>query len=531
VLAATAALFGSGGCGGGESPLRSVLLVTLDTTRWDHVGTYGDPEARTPWVDALGRRGTIFENAFVEVPSTLPSHTSILTGSASIRHGVRMNGAFALDDAARTLPEVLAGAGLATAAVVSSITLAPEQGLSQGFGTYDARFRAPFTAVDPELTRRTARHASTQRRADETSAVALEILAELGHPCFLWVHYMDPHLTYDPPPPWNRIPLLTPYDGEIAFTDRQIGRVVRRVAERGDRVVIAIVADHGEGLGEHGQDGHGMFLYDNTVRVPLLVVVPGRAGGIVRELARGVDVAPTLESAAGLPPSDWPDGSDLLDPSAAHPARLLLETLTPTKKYGGAPLKAVRTRTRKYVRAPRPELYDLTRDPNERANLLPERADEIVAEERWLVEEVRRLSDPRRPAGVSRPVAVDPDRVEQLRALGYLVSSSDDLPSHELSREGLDPKDMIGVVLAHRYVLDGRWDEARERLSTYFAEASDPPAPGEEKLRSRALFGAAMLDRRDGHPDRARPKLSEALRLDPEFDAAREVLEHLESVR
>ncbi len=524
IVALLATSLGIAGCGPPGSAPRSVLLVTLDTTRWDVLGIYGDPTARTPHLDALGRRGTVFEHALVDVPSTLPSHTTMMTGAVSLRHGVRMNGEFSLPPEARTLAERFREVGHETGGVISSVTLKSVHGIAQGFTRWDETFRAPFRGIDPDLERQSLRHIGTQRRADEVSAVALEMLDAFTGPFLLWVHYVDPHLTYDPPPPWDRVPELGAYGGEIAYTDTELGRVLRRLREDAPDAVIAVVSDHGEGLGEHGQDGHGMFLYESTLRIPFLLAGVRGAAPIVRDLARTADLAPTLEDAAGLDPTPWPDGVGLF--AGGEPReRILAESLTPTKSYGGAPIKAVRTADAKYVHAPRPELFDLTADPDELRNLFAAdsgRAQDLSA---WLASEVARLNVA--PLTDDTKAPMDEDQLEAIRALGYIVGRDDRLPDDELALVGLDPKDLIEVVLAHRYVFDERYAEARPRLDRFFRSYPEYPGPGWERLWARAQFALALVEAAEGHQDRVVDRIETAVRLDPTYREAVATLEQL----
>jgi arylsulfatase A-like enzyme len=468
-------------CGEGESARHSILLVTLDTTRWDRVGTYGDPSARTPELDAVARRGVLFRLAFVDAPTTLPSHTTMLTGAFSLRHGVRLNDTYALPEEAKTLPEIFAERGYATAAVVSSVTLAAEGGLDQGFTRYDDDLPAEFECHDPALAARTERFVGTQRRADQTTAAAQRALLHLTSPAFVWVHYVDAHLTYDPPPPWNRIPGLSPYAGEIAFADREMGRLLRAVAERLGPAIVAILSDHGEGLGDHREDEHGMFLYDTTVRIPFVLSGPGVSGRIESGIARNADLAPTLAGLAGLDAGAFPDGVDLLAAEPPAPDWVLSESLTPTRFHGGSRLKALRTDGAKYVLAPDPELYDLTDDPGETRNLLagdPARRQEL---HRPLVEIVTEiLEDPTFASAQAAPV--DDARREALEALGYLGAGRAIPHAPETTATGIDPKDLIDVTRSVRYVMDGRYDEARPRMTRFWGKHRTPST---ERLPTR----------------------------------------------
>jgi len=242
----------------------SILLVTLDTTRADRIGAYGRAGARTPTLDRLARQGILFERAIAPTPITLPSHASILTGVYPTAHGVRDNAVFALAPEARLVSEVLAERGWRTAAFVGSFVLHPRFGLDQGFEVYHA----------PQPTREPMRDRYVERPANEVVDDALAWLSGLaaGERFFVWLHFFDPHIPYEPPPAW-REPSVHPYEGEIAFCDAQLGRLLEALEEAGRarNLLVAVTADHGESLGEHGEETHGVFIYQATLHVPLIL--------------------------------------------------------------------------------------------------------------------------------------------------------------------------------------------------------------------------------------------------------------------
>src|SRR5512139_1322212 len=270
----------------------NVLLITIDTLRADRLGCYGDRDAATPVLDALAARGVRFPDAVAHVPLTLPSHATILTGVTPLKHGVRDNAGFVLGSTLRTLAEQFRAGGYETAAFVSGFPVHHRFGLARGFETYDDRFPQ---GGDP------ARPPYVERRADQTIAAVTAWLArrsaEDRRPFFIWLHLFDPHAPYDPPEPYRSRFSARPYDGEVAFADAQIGVLLGRlqqVGQRGQTLVLA-TSDHGEGLGEHGEPTHGLFIYDSTIRVPLILAGPGvPSGRVVASLARGIDLAPTL---------------------------------------------------------------------------------------------------------------------------------------------------------------------------------------------------------------------------------------------
>ncbi|MGH7150835.1 MAG: sulfatase, partial [Planctomycetota bacterium] len=347
----------------------NLLLVTVDTLRADRLGFSGHPRARTPVLDDLAGRGVRFETALASAPVTLPSHATILTGLDPPHHGVRDNGLFALGGDQVTLAEILAGAGYETAAVVAAFVLDARYGLAQGFATYDDRM-VPLEGASAAI---------AQRPANQVTDAALAWLdrrTDTG-PFFLWVHYFDPHMPYEPPPPFGGATPEDRYDGEIAFVDAELGRLLRGLDGRGlgERTLLVFTSDHGEGLGEHGERTHSLLLYDSTMLVPLLFVPPGERGrGRVFDdrAAGGIDVLPTALDLLGLPVPGGLDGESLARPPRDPDRPLYLETFAPLHTCGWSPLHALRRLRDKFIEAPVPEYYDLRSDPWESRNLFPQ---------------------------------------------------------------------------------------------------------------------------------------------------------------
>ena len=386
----------------------NVLLITIDTLRWDRLGSYGASHNPTPVLDRLAARGTRFETAIAHVPLTAPSHASILTGLTPVRHGVRDNGAFVLTEKI-TLASTFRAAGYATAAFVSGFPLDRRFGFAAGFQTYDDRLPG---SDGP------GRAAYTERRADDTTERALAWLAAsagnrpsssgAAPPWFLWIHYFDPHAAYDPPQPWKgKMP--TAYDGEVAFVDDQIGRLFGKLAQMGaeSQTVVAVTADHGESLGDHNEETHGVFIYDATLRVPLILAGPGiSAGSVSNVVGRGVDVMPTLVDVAGLQVPEHLDGRSLklaLEGRTMDDEGTYIESLLAERQFGWAPLRGFRDSRWKYIDAPEPELYDLLQDTAEmknRATDAPRRVDTLAG----------LLEEKLKPAGTSGYAAGTPAR-------------------------------------------------------------------------------------------------------------------------
>jgi arylsulfatase A-like enzyme/Tfp pilus assembly protein PilF len=489
------------------SERTSVLLVTIDTLRADHVGAYGAADAQTPRLDALAEAGTRFETAIASTPLTLPSHASLLTGLDPPHHGVRHNGVYHLDDGVETLAERFREAGYATGAVTGAVVLARRYGLDQGFESYD----------DHTSSRRSGAGGFLERNASQVTDRAIEWLSRAPRPYFLWVHYYDPHHDYRPPPPFAERFAASPYDGEIAYVDAQLGRLLDTLERRGSQreTLILVTSDHGESLGEHGESTHAYTLYDAVLRVPLILAGPRvPRGRVVESLVRAVDVAPTLLALAALPALAEADGEPLtphLVDTAPPPARIAYaETLATRIEQGWSPLFAVRSERHLFVSAPRPEFYDVQADPAQLANLAesdPDRVREAMKGlQRTLEERVGESEE-------QNPLAVDDGSLEQLRALGYA------LPSEPVSDTGLDPKDGLASLST---VLNG----VAAYDSEDFAGAIALLERALEDLPSSSMAHAhlAYTHLRLRQPEKALPHIEAAVRLAPESAYYRAVL-------
>ena len=406
----------------------NVLLITVDTLRADHLGCYGLAGAGSPVLDDLAARGVRFATAIAHAPMTAPSHASILTSLTPPRHGVRDNGRFALPQSVPTLAESFQKGGYRTAAFVSGFPLDRRFGLARGFDLYDDRLphgndprRAPYV----------------ERTADGTTRVALEWLRRAPQPWFAWVHYFDPHAPYEPPPEIEARFRGRPYDGEIAFVDRELGELFlgAGVSEPGANSLVLVTADHGESLGEHGEDTHGIFVYDATLRVPWIVAGPNvPKGRVSRVIARGVDVGPTLLDYSGLPALAGAEGRSLrraASGEAVPDAPAYVESLFAQLNLGWAPLHGWRTEAWKLVDAPRPELYAVDVDARETHDLASEHQDVLASLRRPLREALARKAPEAFLAGRG-------EVAERLRALGYLGGDAPAAPSLRDPKEGID---------------------------------------------------------------------------------------------
>lgn len=461
----------------------NVVLITIDTLRADHVGAYGDRDAATPVLDELAARGVRFVHAVAHVPLTLPSHASLLTGLTPLAHGVRNNSGSLLGPTIPTLAEQFRAAGYRTAAFVSGFPLHRRFGLARGFDVYDDRF---LRSDDP------TRAPYDERRADRTLAAAIAWVRQSQEqgtrPFLVWIHFFDPHAPYEPPEPYRTRFSDRPYDGEIAFVDEQIGRLLDS-GLLGRNTIVAVTSDHGEGLGEHGEPTHGVFIYESTIRVPLVFAGPGiPARADAASLARIIDIAPTLLDLAGLPPFKSTEGRSLRRAiegrTAASDEPAYMESLYARLSFGWAPLHGVRDRMWTYVDAPTPELFDLTSDPGEQHNLARERP----ADSARLARMVRAaVSKAPTAAQASTPA----DVAERLRSLGYLTGGAIARPSLR------DPKELAATAV---------------RIESAIAiERADP-------ARAIAEFQAALRD--DAGNMLVRQQLAVALTAAGRFDEA-----------
>jgi choline-sulfatase len=481
----------------------NVLVISVDTLRRDHLAPYG-ASFDTPTASRLAQEGVVFEHAVSQVPLTLPSHASLFTGLYPPRHAVRDNGGFVLGDDVTTLAERLQAQGYQTAGFVSAYVLHSRWGIAQGHDTYDDHFE--YAGIeDRALT-------DVERSAGPVVDAALAWLRQPRrpeHPFYLWVHLYDPHEPYEPPDDYRR-KAPTPYAGEVMYADAQVGRLLEALDAQGLRrnTLIVYLSDHGESLGEHAEPTHGIFLYGATLDVPLMIVPPGGetvgsapitlAGRRVRGLARLVDVTPTVLDLVGLPVPSGLDGVSLL-PMVAHESTTAdtpadpadhsdaitgpvsyAETYYPRFHYNWSELMAVETGRWRYVRAPRPELYDLQNDPKELHDV-------TAAHPRVAATLASHLDslNVQQPGGEPTPAKLSPEESARLRALGYI--SGTESASARRTGPRPDPKDALPLLQDALPVLqklqqaqadrDGGWlDQAADRLKALAGKQPDNPA-------------------------------------------------------
>jgi len=486
-----------------------LVVITVDTLRADHVGAWGRTPSPTPNIDALAERGVRFADASTPIPLTLPAHTTIFTGLLPSQHGIESN-EDVVTDRVPLITDILEAHGYHTAAFVSGAPVGRGSGLEHRFQTFDGERpdRPDGNRFPPE------------RSGAATVDAAIAWLAHAPEPFVLWVHLYDPHEPYTPPAAFASI---GPYDGEVAAADAAIGHLLAALADHGldDHTAVLLAGDHGESLGEHGELTHGVFLYQATLHVPLLLAAPGLAPSVVDAPVDLIDVAPTLLALAKIP-AKLP-GVDLRE-AGKHPDRVFVAASDfGARRYNWAPLTAVRQGQWKYIQAPHPELYDLSADPAEATNRIDDRPD-VAA----------RLA---RAAGGDHP---DAARLAELRALGYVGADAGPPPP--------DPKDRVHLLAPMKQADDAlyvsKFDDARKLLLPVVKE--DPTNPVARNDLGMAWLGLKKPDKavqafraaihaspsdprlwnnlglasaRSGDLDGAKKAYAEAARIEPTFAA------------
>ena len=414
LVAAALALSLLAGCGSHRDRVERILLVTIDTLRWDRVGYMGSDVA-TPNLDRLASSGAVFTQAITTAPITLPAHSSILSGLYPTSHGTRFNGIFRLSDDVETVAETLKGAGFATGAFVGAFVLDRRFGLEQGFDRYDDELPEE-NPVNPVY--------FAERRAEEVVALALAFIeAHKTDRFFVWVHVYDPHAPHNAPSPYDERYPGRAYDAEVAYTDASLGPLLDAVND--DKTAILVIGDHGEGLGDHGESTHTLFVYDSTMKVPLIVKGPAvPAGTRVERQVRSVDVAPTILDLAGVSMNGKMDGVSLLGrlqsdaPDGEAELSAYGETFGTRYQFNWSELRFLRKDGFKFIEAPRPELYDLGADPEEMNNLWSESPPEVGKRLR------RELARAVKAEKQTSAKPVDEDTRRRLESLGYVASAS-----------------------------------------------------------------------------------------------------------
>jgi arylsulfatase A-like enzyme len=494
------------GCGG-PTPPQGVLLITLDTTRADRLGCYGYERAETPNLDGLAAEGVLFRQVQAPVPVTLPCHASMFTGNYPPAHGVRYNGMFQLDQSSVTVAELLRDAGWSTAGMPAAYPLTTSTGIGQGFQVYRDMFEELEASEIP---------ISGERPASEISQQGVDFLREKGqNRFFLWLHYWEPHYPYEPPFPFSARFRDRPYDGEIAYADQEIGRVLDFLRETGlwERTLLVVAGDHGEGLYEHREKMHANLVYQSTLRAPLIIKPAGAARpGVVEEPVSLADVAPTILDFAGV---DGPEMEGISLRPAVYgddlPERsLYFESLAGSLVFGWSQLDGLRRGAWKYVRSSSPELFNLDEDPGELNNLYAaesERASEMEDELVALENVWRQRAD----TATTTPTPMDQESLEMLASLGYIGGFVT-----EERQEGPDPRDLIHLEME---VFAARDEMANEDYVSVLRRMERVLAAN--PTNRHALRMAAKASRELGFLDRALDYTGRALEHYPEFVPAR----------
>jgi arylsulfatase A-like enzyme/tetratricopeptide (TPR) repeat protein len=461
-----------GGCRQNSLRRPNILIVTVDTLRADRVGCYGYGMDLTPNVDGLAKEGIVFEHAVAQVPLTWPSHAALFTGTYPFHNGVQDFTGQPLSGRFRTLAESLQANGYTTGAIVSSFVLDRSWGLARGFDSYDDAFAGQqFFHKDLGL---------VERRAEESVNHAISWLGtHANQPFFLWLHLYDPHSPYDPPEPFRSRFAKQPYEGEIAYADRELGRLFAWLKQAPDNLydntLIVFLSDHGESLGEHGEKEHGFFVYDSTVRVPLVVKPPRTAKLAAQRVAVAVEtiqVGPTVLEMAGVedPIQKQFQAASLLPFMSGKPhgpeRPAYSESFYPANSFGWSPLRSVQTARYQYIEAPKQELYDLQNDPSERNNVIEENANVSARMRLELSQLLARSPVPTASPGARDTSGGSADVLEKLRSLGYVAYKAPAAPNTKLA----DPKDKLAifqdVLRATDLIQAGNFSAARSLLAS-----------------------------------------------------------------
>jgi tetratricopeptide (TPR) repeat protein len=487
----------------GREPKYNLLLITIDTLRADHLGCYGYHQVKTPSIDGLAKEGVLFSKAFTPVPITLPSHVTIMTGLYPIQHGIRNNGNFILGPDFTTLAEVMKAQGYRTGACIGAFVLDSLFGLDQGFDFYDDSLPKEGAA---------ATLLENERKAEAVTQAGLNwIEKNKAAPFFLWLHYFDPHAIYLPPSPFKEEYKGHLYDGEIAYTDSCIGDLFQGMENLGlmDRTIIILTSDHGEGLGEHGEPTHAIFIYDSTLQIPLIIrdprgVLPSEK---INALVSTLDILPTILDLFDLSSKEIIhvklEGKSLLPlimkkVNSLH-NEILCESLYPELNFGWSRIEGIRTSDWKYVSAPRPELYHLAEDPKEAKNIFTQ------TNKIWQ-EKLTSLKAALGPEKESR-VSLDDEVKQRLESLGYVWTAKT-----EYSEERPDPKDMIhimeGIDRGISYIYLGFYDQARKEFQNILEVNPE---------NASALFYLASIEERIGNLEEAERIFKRLLTISPNY--------------
>jgi arylsulfatase A-like enzyme len=490
-------------------PIQNVILISMDTTRWDVLSCYGAPEVQTPNIGRFAQENIVFENCFAPVAITLPSHATMLTGIIPPQLGVLDNNHYVLTGNHVTLAEILKENGFQTGAFVGSFILDSMFGLDQGFDVYD-------DDVTGEI-------GIPERRGDETTAQAIEWLEHhRDDRNFVFIHYFDPHAPYDAPEPFaarfkelyrDYPEFVQDYVGEIAFTDHCIGQLLARLKELGlyDKSLICITADHGESHEEHGEFSHGFFIYNSTIKVPLIFKVPGYGGHLrVTDTVGLVDVTPTICGALGIERTGISSGRNLTDNfygrENLYPDRTIFSYSIEAKKYGGNSLLSVIFGQYKYIHTTRPELYNISNDQYERLNLIDVEPNRVPL----LREKLQNIVDHFATNAPNGRAEFDAETIRKLERLGY-VGTTDSAANLRFDPSASDPKDLIDYHDLNSIALAYVWPDSQAKALSA-AQSMIEMRP--DLFNGYVMAGKILISM--GRTDEAAPFLARAAELDPD---------------
>ncbi len=481
----------------------NVILISIDTCRADYLGCYGFGRGTTPNIDAVARQSVLFENVVVPVPLTLPAHCSMLTGTIPPYHGAHDNLDYRLGDSSVTIAEILKEQGFVTGAVISTFVLDSQFGLKQGFDSYNDTFEAGYLVGTV-----------SERKGGETNRFAIEWLEQhKGDKFFFFLHYYDPHTEYRPPEPFASRFADDLYAGEIAYTDYCIGQVVQKLRDLGlfDSSLLIIAGDHGEMLGERGEQEHGYFIYQSAIKVPLLFKLPGqRKGEVVKDLVGLVDIVPTICGLVGIEPTAQMQGKDLSGylggKSAPGEGRYVYTESLYATKYNANTLLGVVTDRWKYIQTTRPELYDLIGDPQESNNVI----EQHFQQARILQDRLRQILEQTvRERQTDGKAELDEQSRKRLESLGYVSGAVSEDFRFDQSKD--DPKDLIDfhVLNTNVHRLMGRNENAEAKKLCKELLAQRPDCYEVYRMLGKIAF-------RENDKENARSYMLESLRLNPD---------------
>ncbi len=459
----------------------NVLLVTFDTTRADHIGVYGNPNAHTPVLDALAKDSVLYEQAVTHIPITLPSHSSMMTGKVPFTHGVRDNGLFTLSAEQLTLAEILKQHDYNTAASIGSFPLSSQFGINQGFDYYNEHITQKYEDIHGDRTIPKDRLFFDERTAAQVNDGLMPWIEDNHQkPFFTWLHYFDPHHPHEPPAPYNQSFIHDLYLGEIAYSDESLGSVINQLKRLGvyDNTMIIFTSDHGEGNGEHNESTHSLLIYNATQHVPLIVKYPNQqfAGTRIKNWVGLVDILPTVLSHLNIAPPEDIQGHVLATNNEQNnPDReLYLETLSPRFSRGWGEQRGIIKNNFKYIYGPQKELYNLTDDPREVKNIL----DDNLGLAQEFKQDLQDYLDEYQVTGLNASKSISAETLNTLRGLGYIQSTGNAVETFEekLNDAGDAPQLHVSTISTYsetkNLLFQGKYIQAIQLLDGLLA--SDP---------------------------------------------------------